>query len=68
MCSSAAIDGNEISMIRRLLTEVYPNGSFSMVSDSYDYWNVVDTILPSLKQEILSRNGTLYVRGIQEIL
>lgn len=63
MCSSAAIDGNEISMIRRLLTEVYPNGSFSMVSDSYDYWNVVDTILPSLKQEILSRNGTLYVRG-----
>ena len=41
MCSSAAIDGDEKVMIRRLLTEVYPNGSFSMVSDSYDYWNVV---------------------------
>ena len=63
MCSSAAIDGDEKVMIRRLLTEIYPNGSFSMVSDSYDYWNVVDEILPSLKEEILSRNGTLYVRG-----
>lgn len=63
MCSSTAIDGEECKMIKRLLTEVYPTGTFSMVSDSYDYWNVVDNIIPSLKDEILGRNGTLYVRG-----
>ena len=63
MCSSYAIDGDEITLIRRLLTEVYPDGNFSMVCDSYDYWNVVKNIIPQLKEEILHRDGTLYVRG-----
>lgn len=63
MCSSAAIDGNEVTSIRRLLTQVYPSGNFSMVCDSYDYWNIVDSVLPELKKEILSRDGCLYVRG-----
>lgn len=63
MCSNFAIDGDEITHIRRLLTEIYPNKSFSMVSDSYDYWNLVSNILPQLKDEILSHNGTLSIRG-----
>lgn len=63
MTSSYAIDGNEETLIHRLLTEVYPDGNFAMVCDSYDYWNVVKNILPKFKEEILSRNGTLYVRG-----
>lgn len=63
MCSNYAIDGNEFDFVRRLLTEIYPNHSFAMVSDSYDYWNMVDEILPLLKSEILSHNGTLFVRG-----
>lgn len=63
MCSNFAADENETDFVRRLLTEIYPNHSFAMVSDSYDYWNMVDTILPSLKAEILSHNGTLFVRG-----
>ena len=63
MCSNYAIDGDEITHIKRLLTEVYPNNNFSMVSDSYDYWNVVDNILPQCKKEILEHNGTLLVRG-----
>lgn len=46
MCSNFAVDGDEITFIRRALTELYPNMSFSMVSDSYDYWNLVDNILP----------------------
>lgn len=37
--------------------------SFSMVSDSYDYWNLVDNILPQLKDEIMAHNGTLLIRG-----
>ena len=63
MCSNFSIDGDEITHIRRLLTEIYPNSSFSMVSDSYDYWNLVDNILPQLKEEILAHNGCLSVRG-----
>ncbi len=63
MCSNYAVDGDEISMVKRLLTEIYPNTSFSMVSDSYDYWNLVDNILPQCKEEILNHNGTLLIRG-----
>lgn len=63
MCSNYAIDGNEKDFVRRLLTEIYPNHSFAMVSDSYDYWNMVDNILPSLKREIMNHHGTLFVRG-----
>lgn len=63
MTSSYAIDGSECDLIERLLTKVYPDGNFAMVCDSYDYWNVVDNILPKFKKEILTRNGTLYVRG-----
>lgn len=63
MCSNFAIDGDEITMIRRLLTEIYPNKNFSMVSDSYNYWNLVDNILPQLKEEILAHNGCISIRG-----
>lgn len=63
MCSNYAVDGDEKTFVKRLLTEIYPNTSFSMVSDSYDYWNMVDNIIPSLKEEILNHNGCLLVRG-----
>jgi nicotinamide phosphoribosyltransferase len=63
MCSNAAVDGDEITMLRRLLKEIYPNHSFSMVSDSYDYWNLVNHILVECKEEILNHNGTLLIRG-----
>lgn len=63
MCSNFAVDGDEKSLIRRLLVEIYPNTSFSCVMDSYDYWNVVDNILPELREEIENHNGTLLVRG-----
>lgn len=63
MCSNYAIDGDEETLIRRLLTEIYPNTSFSAVLDSYDYWNVVENILPKLKKEIMEHNGTFLVRG-----
>ena len=63
MCSNYAVDGDEETLIRRLLTEIYPNTSFSAVLDSYDYWNVVENILPKLKDEILAHNGCMLVRG-----
>ena len=63
MCSNYAVDGDEISLLRRLLTEIYPNTSFSAVLDSYDYWNVIDNILPQIKDEILAHNGCMLMRG-----
>lgn len=63
MCSNFAVDGDEITHLKRLLTEIYPNHNFSMVSDSYDYWNLVDNILPQCKEEILNHNGFLAIRG-----
>lgn len=63
MCSNYSIDGDEKTFIKKLLTEIYPNSSFSMVSDSYDYWNLITNILPELKEEIMNHNGTLLIRG-----
>ena len=63
MCSNFAADGDERTFLKRLLTELYPNTSFSCVCDSYDYWNVVENILPSLKDEIMTHNGCFLVRG-----
>lgn len=63
MCSNYASDGDEETLLRRLLTEIYPNTSFSAVLDSYDYWNVIDNILPKLKKEILEHNGCMLMRG-----
>lgn len=63
MCSNFAVDGDEKTLLKRLLNEIYPNTSFSAVLDSYDYWNIVDNVLPELKQDILNHNGCLLVRG-----
>lgn len=63
MTSSALMDGSEVPSIKRLLTEVYPTSAFSMVCDSFDYWNVICSIVPELKEDILNRNGTVYFRG-----
>ncbi len=63
MCSNYAADGDEITFLRRMLTELYPDTSFSCVLDSYDYWNVIDNILPQLHDEILAHNGCMLMRG-----
>ena len=63
MCSNYAVDGDEETLLRKLLTEIYPDTSFSAVLDSYDYWNVIDNILPKLKKEILEHNGCMLMRG-----
>lgn len=63
MCSNFAVDGDEITQVQRLLREIYPNHSFSMVSDSYDYWNMVTNILPQCKEDIMAHEGYIGIRG-----
>lgn len=53
---------DEIGTLRRLITEVYPEGIFSFVSDTWDYWGMLTETLPQLKDIILARKGTLVIR------
>lgn len=45
----------EIETYRRLISEVYPSGIVSIVSDTWDYWAVLTTLCSELKEEILNR-------------
>lgn len=51
----------EIETFRRLM-KIYPDGILSIVSDTWDYFNVLTNILPILKNEICSRNGKIVIR------
>ena len=62
VCSNLAICETEENLLRRLLTTVYKNTSFSYVSDSFDYWSLVNDTLPKLKKEIMEHNGKFLVR------
>ena len=53
---------DEFEMYKRLITEVYPSGLFSVVSDTYDFWAVIGDILPRLKDEIMARDGKVVIR------
>lgn len=44
------------------LIENNPTGILSVVSDTYDYWEVINDVLPALKDLILSRDGKLVIR------
>lgn len=48
---------------RRNLTERFPTGIFSNIADSFDYWAFVTEIVPSLKPEIMARDGKFVIRG-----
>lgn len=56
------LEEGERETFRRLITEVVPKGIVSIVSDTWDYWNVITEILPSLKAEILARDGKVVIR------
>ena len=45
----------EIATFKRLITELYPSGIISIVSDTWDFWKVLTDYLPALKQDILDR-------------
>lgn len=63
MCSNYAVDGDEITFLRKMLNELYPHTSFSCVLDSYDYWNVIDNILPQIHDDIMRHDGCMLMRG-----
>ena len=61
--SNYALDGNEETLLKRALTEIYPNDNFSFLTDSYDHDNFLKNVIPACKEEILAHNGTILFRG-----
>lgn len=64
-CSNATFheDGtvDEIGYFHRLM-EVFPTGFLSVVSDGFDFWGIIENILPKLKGEIMARDGRVVIR------
>jgi nicotinamide phosphoribosyltransferase len=60
MCAGEK-DG-EFDTFKRLITEVYPSGIVSIVSDTWDLWKVLQSYVPQLKHEILARDGKVVIR------
>jgi nicotinamide phosphoribosyltransferase len=60
MCMGGQDD--EIETFRRLVTETYPEGIVSIVSDTWDFWQVLTEFTVELKEEILSRTGKVVFR------
>lgn len=52
----------EVKTFRRLIEEVYPAGIVSIVSDTWDFWQVITEFLPELKAGILARDGKVVIR------
>lgn len=52
----------ECETFKRLITEVYPKGIVSIVSDTWDLWKVLTDYLPRLKEDIIAREGKVVIR------
>lgn len=56
------VEKGEREFIYDTLTNTHKTGIVSIVSDTIDYFRVVSEFLPSMKEEILARDGKLVVR------
>jgi nicotinamide phosphoribosyltransferase len=60
MCAGGKDD--EVETFRNLL-ELYPTGILSVVSDTWNLWDVCTKHIVTLKEEILARDGKLVIRS-----
>jgi nicotinamide phosphoribosyltransferase len=52
----------EMQTFERLITKVYPKGIVSIVSDTWDYWAVLNNVVRGLAQQIVDRDGKVVIR------
>jgi len=60
MCLGSEL--SELETFRKLITETYPTGIISIVSDTWDFWKVITEYIPALKDEIMARDGKVVIR------
>lgn len=53
---------NELASYKRLITKVYPKGFVSIVSDTWDLWQVIEGVIKPLRDVILAREGKVVIR------
>ncbi len=61
MCAGGSDEGDEQATFEHIL-DLYPAGIVSVVSDTWDLWNVLEVIVPNLHLQILGRDGKLVIR------
>lgn len=49
--------GDDVEYYRNMISRVHPSGFVSIVSDGYDFWDVIGRVIPMLKNDILARKG-----------
>lgn len=60
MCMGTKEDEQET--FRRLIQDVYPDGIISIVSDTWDLWQVLTKFMPNLKATVMERDGKVVIR------
>ena len=60
MCMGTQDD--EIGTFKRFINELYPTGIVSIVSDTWDFWQVMTEFTVELKDDILAREGKTVFR------
>lgn len=60
--NSAGTEKDEFRAFHRILTEVHPSGTVSIVSDTWNLWKVLTNTLPRLSKTIKNRVGKLVIR------
>lgn len=53
---------DELAAYTRLITEIYPKGFLSVVSDTWNLWDVLYKVILPLKDTILARDGKVVIR------
>lgn len=61
-CVCAGGKENEFGNYKRWITQTFPSGIVSLVSDTWNLWNVVTNYLPRLKEDIMRRDGKVVIR------
>lgn len=49
--------GDDMKYLNEMISVVHPSGFVSIVSDGYDFWDVVGRVIPALKDTIMARTG-----------
>jgi nicotinamide phosphoribosyltransferase len=61
-CVCAGKKENEFLNYKKWITQTFPSGILSLVSDTWNLWRVVTEYLPSLKEDIMKRDGKVVIR------
>ena len=60
--NSAGKENDEYDAFKRIIKDVHPKGIVSVVSDTWNLWEVLKNVLPRLKSDILLRDGKVVIR------